>query len=852
MQLTLLIPLLPLLASAIVLFGAREGEQRRAKIAVLPLLLAFLGSVAALVAVTVQGTFDIRFYDPAAIASFAFPPGFRFDRLSTLMMVLIAGVGTLIFRYSTNYMYEEPGYGRFLALVGATTSVLLCMVTSGNLLLLFVFWQLLSYLLSLLAHNLHHPATFEGARRTFRFHRVGDAAFLAGIVLAYALYGTIEFDALFARAAAEPIGLQLAWGISVSGPTAVTLLVLVGAMSKSAQFPLHAWLPHSLYAPTPVHALLHAGIINAGGFLLNRLAPLYGLSPTTLHVALAVGMVTAVLGAAMMLTQSDIKKTLGFSTIGQMGYMIMECGLGAFALSVFHLIAHGLFKATVFLNCGNVIHKARQEPVMPEPAAAAHEDALISGLSWATGFFATLLIPAVILLVGHGVLHLPLLESQGHVIFLFFVWVTSSQAIMTLARLRAVASWKVAGAMVATLLLVVVTYLWAAETFTRFLYPDPEAVERYFRAAALPGPLFEAIVLVTTLIIVLGWLMLAARTRGHSLALPRWLAELHERTYVLLLNHLYVDAVFARLGRLARHGADRLAGTSKGDADFRPAMVTAGFGVLGAIGALVLEPPASQLAALAACAVALPLFPLHSTYLYALTALPGRAPLALALLLPFAGFFGLATLRDLPQPLLAALGVLATAGMVWGTARALVARRGAAIVGFGTVAAYSTVWWYAAAAGPLAAHAAPGVIRYILAIGLATLGLLLAREALRARFGAVDLRAIGGLAASMPRFALLVALLAIAASGMPPFGIYAGLVDILASPAAGWSAAVVVVILAWLGASWYLFDLTHGALFGRPTAGDRRLDLRPPELASLAIVLVLLLGLGVLPVASWD
>ena len=115
-------------------------------------------------------------------------------------------------------------------------------------------------------------------------------------------------------------------------------------MSKSAQFPLHVWLPRSLYAPTPVHALLHAGIINAGGFLINRLAPLFGMSSTTLHVAFVVGTMTAVLGATMMLAQNDIKKTLGFSTIGQMGYMIMECGLGAFSLAVFHLIAHGLLR----------------------------------------------------------------------------------------------------------------------------------------------------------------------------------------------------------------------------------------------------------------------------------------------------------------------------------------------------------------------------------------------------------------------------------------------------------------------------------------------------------------------------
>src|SRR5262249_191771 len=180
---------------------------------------------------------------------------------------------------------------------------------------------------------------------------------------------------------------------------------------KSAQFPLHLWLPGSLFAPTPVHALLHAGIINAGGFLINRLAPLFGLSSTTLHVAFVVGTLTAALGATTMLAQNDITKTLRFSTIGQMGYMIMECGLGAFSLAVFHLIAHGLFKATVFLNCGNVIHKARQEPHFPH-ADHADDEAGFSRLTWSTGFVTTLFIPLLILLVTHGVLHIPLLESQ--------------------------------------------------------------------------------------------------------------------------------------------------------------------------------------------------------------------------------------------------------------------------------------------------------------------------------------------------------------------------------------------------------------------------------------------------------
>ncbi|MEW6248210.1 MAG: proton-conducting transporter membrane subunit [Nitrospirota bacterium] len=557
MSLLILVPLLPLLTVFFVLIGEPATQHHRAKLGVAPMAAAFLGAIATLGAVVSYGPVDIRFYDPASAGTLGLPLGFRIDRLSAVMMVLIAGVGAVIYRYSVGYLYQDRGYRRFLALIGFTTFALLCMVSSANLLMLFVCWQLLSYLLYLLAHNLSHAATLEGAFKTFTLLRVGDVAFLAGIVLAHSLYGTLEFDELFARAAETPGALVLASGVEVGGPTAVTLLLFVGAMSKSAQFPLHIWLPRSLYAPTPVHALLHAGIINAGGFLMNRLAPLYGLSSTALHVAFVVGSLTAILGAAMMLAQNDIKKTLGFSTIGQMGYMIMECGLGAFSLAIFHLIAHGLFKATVFLNCGNVIHKARQEPVLP-PVARPPEEAEFSRLAWSTGFVTTLLIPLVILLVTHGILRIPIRDSQGTVIFLFFSWVTSSQAILTLTRLRAVASWKVSAAMLATLLVVVFTYLFAAESFTTFLYPDPAETASYFRAAALPGFLFDGLVATTTLLIVLGWFFLYARTRGRPVRMPAWAERGHSYLYVLFMNRLYLDELYAKLGRAVMRAADRL------------------------------------------------------------------------------------------------------------------------------------------------------------------------------------------------------------------------------------------------------------------------------------------------------
>jgi NADH-quinone oxidoreductase subunit L len=508
---------------------------------------AFCGAVVTLLVVASQGPVSIRFYDPS-VAPFAIPLGLHIDRLSAVLMVLIAGVGSVIYSYSVGYLYQDPHESRYLALIGLTTFALLCMVASANLLILFVFWQLLSYFLYLLAHNHAHAPTLEGAFRTFTLLRVGDVAFLAGLLLAHSLYGTLEFPALFARAAEAPGTLALLPGWEISGPTAVTLLLFVGSMSKSAQFPLHIWLPRSLYAPTPVHALLHAGIINAGGFLINRLAPLFGLSPTTLHVAFVVGTLTAILGATMMLAQNDIKKTLGFSTIGQMGYMIMECGLGAFSLAVFHLIAHGIFKATVFLNCGNVIHKARREPAFPPRNHEAEEEGF-SRLTWSTGFVTTLLIPLLILLVTHGALHIPLLESQGTVIFLFFIWITSSQAILTLTRLRAVASWKVSAAMLLTLLFVVFVYLFAVESFTAFLYPDPNEVASYFKAAALPEWLFDTIILTATLLTIAGWAYLYMRAHGRTMWTPAWIDAAKIRLYVLFMNRLYADELYQHLGQ---------------------------------------------------------------------------------------------------------------------------------------------------------------------------------------------------------------------------------------------------------------------------------------------------------------
>src|SRR5215813_15544593 len=228
MSAVLLVPLLPLLASLIIVAGTDKTRNVRAKIGAWPIGVAFCGAIATLYVVATQGPISIRFYDPESLASIAFPIGFHIDRLSAVMMVLISGVGTIIYTYSVGYLYQDPHEIRYLSLIGFTTFVLLCMVSSGNLMMLFIFWQLLSYLLYILAHNHAHAATLEGAFRTFTLLRVGDVAFLSGIVLAHSLYGTLEFQPLFAKASEAPVMLSLVPGWELSGATAVTLLLFIG------------------------------------------------------------------------------------------------------------------------------------------------------------------------------------------------------------------------------------------------------------------------------------------------------------------------------------------------------------------------------------------------------------------------------------------------------------------------------------------------------------------------------------------------------------------------------------------------------------------------------------------------
>lgn len=565
MSIVVLVPLLPLIGAFIVLAGGTDtlSLNKRAKIPVYLLGLTLIGSILTLWHVATQGPIIIRFYDPESLASLVFPMGFYIDRLSAVMMTLISSVGLIVYSYALNNLFQDYNARRYLVLKLFTVFVLLCMVSSANIMMLFIFWQLLSYMLYILIQNHSHRGTLAGGYTTYTLLRLGDVAFLMGIVLTYHLYGTIEYHTLYERIAESPVTLTPIPGFEVSGVTAITFFLFIGGMCKSAQFPFHIWLAGFLFAPTAVTALLHAGIINACGFLINRLAPLFGMSSTILHVALVVGGITVVVGGLMMLRQNDNKSTLGYSTIGQMGYMVMECGLGAFALAVFHLIAHGFFKGAFFLYSGNVINHARKEPGLPH-VTSFEKPAEFSFLTWATGLITTLLIPLIILLVIHDVLHMPLLESHGLMIFLFFIWITSTQAILSLTRIRGVESWKVSLSMITVWFFIIFVYLFLAETFTEFVYPNPAEVEFYLKAAALPEWLFSTIVVAISLVIITSWSYLYIRDKGGAIHVPGWVESFKVRLFSITLNRFYVEKTYAALGRVIMRVLNRIVGHDAG------------------------------------------------------------------------------------------------------------------------------------------------------------------------------------------------------------------------------------------------------------------------------------------------
>jgi NADH-quinone oxidoreductase subunit L len=829
----LFIPLAPLIAALFTAPPKRFVSSKNYKIG---WWIIFAGFVASLLMLWQA----IQSPEPTRLVLFSTPWKYLpvmelvMDRLSAVMMVLISGFATLLYHYSIRYLQQDSGQARYLTLLATKLSAGLFMVSSTDLLSLFIFWQVSGWFLALLSHNYAHLPTAQGSFRTFIMLRLGDLAFLAGIVLAYHLYGTVQFGPLFERAAADQVILTLfGTGLGITGATAVTLLIFIGAMSKSVQFPLHMWLPDALYAPTPVTAMLHAGGVNGGGFLMARLAPLYVLSPTALHIALLIGLITAILGTSMTLVQNDIKKTLGYSTIAQMGYMIMECGLGAFPLAVFHLLAHGLFKAEIFLNSGTGIHDARLHPVQPpQPSSSS----VLSTIGWVEAFVLSLLVPLLIAVGAHYVLGISFLDSQGLLILMLFSWVTASHAMLTVFRLKE--AWLTKGVMLVGIALVATAYFFAAERFTHFLIPESNVVEAYLHAAELPNGLFMALMALLVLSIAVGWFFTVQhRHNNKRMPWPEWLKE---QMYLFLMNRFYLDGIALRLfGTLKRIGKmiDRSPVVLIVIAVISLAVA---FGQTTGLSTM----PVKTIALLLLSALLVPLFPFHGLYVTALTRAPRALSTALCGLLPVLGICAMTwLLPEIPSELLGAIRVLAAVGALWGSIKALLQVNVSRLLSYGGLAMYSILWLHFAQVGKIT----PQALLYAWTVTLVWGGLLLAWDRIRVRYGDLDLNRIGGLFQPMPYFGVCMGILIMAAVGLPPFGLFFGYLGILLSPSTGISFCQVTIIATWFAACWYLFKLMQQLLFGPSRKDIHYEDLRPAEIAAFVLVIVLLIIPSVIP-----
>jgi NADH-quinone oxidoreductase subunit L len=395
-----LIPILPLAGFAITaLIGRRLGKQAH----VIPVgavgIAWAMSMVVAFLALTHGAPFSeeaagfghaVHVYTWIPAGDFVVEASFYADALAACLLIVVTTIGLLVHVYSIGYMAHDPGYWRFFAYLNLFMFSMLLLVLADNFLVVFVAWELVglcSYLLIGFWRTKRSAAL--AAKKAFIVNRVGDIGFALGIMLVFATLGTLNIREVIERIGELDHGLILA----------ISLLIFAGAMGKSAQFPLHVWLPDAMEGPTPVSALIHAAtMVNAGVYLVARTSPIFAHAQEALVVVAGIGIFTAILAATIAMTQTDIKRVLAYSTLSQLGYMFAALGVGAFTAAIFHLMTHGFFKGLLFLGSGSVIHAVHEEQDMRRMGALASKIPItyatmlvgslaISGIPPLAGFF---------------------------------------------------------------------------------------------------------------------------------------------------------------------------------------------------------------------------------------------------------------------------------------------------------------------------------------------------------------------------------------------------------------------------------------------------------------------------------
>ena len=358
-QIYLAIPLLPLLAAVIIgLFGKFLPRAAAHIVTIAGVAISFVLSVYVLKDAMVSLPYNETVYSWLKSGNFSFEIGFLIDRLSAMMMVVVTFVSLMVHIYTIGYMHEDKGYARFFSYISLFTFSMLMLVMSNNFMQLFFGWEavgLVSYLL--IGFWYTRPTAIYANLKAFLVNRVGDFGFLLGIGLVLFYFGSLDYAAVFSVAPQmADIQINLIGNASWSLMTVTCILLFIGAMGKSAQVPLHVWLPDSMEGPTPISALIHAAtMVTAGIFMVARMSPLFELSTTALSFVLIIGSITALFMGFLGIIQNDIKRVVAYSTLSQLGYMTVALGASAYSVAIFHLMTHAFFKALLFLGAGAVI-----------------------------------------------------------------------------------------------------------------------------------------------------------------------------------------------------------------------------------------------------------------------------------------------------------------------------------------------------------------------------------------------------------------------------------------------------------------------------------------------------------------
>lgn len=358
----LMVPLAPLLGSVLAgIWGTRFGGNRLGRVAshsltIAGVFIAFVLSAMTLKSVALDGArFNETMYTWMVVGGLKMEIGFLIDGLSAMMMFVVTFVSLMVHLYTVGYMEEDEGYNRFFSYISLFTFSMLMLVMSNNMLQLFFGWEavgLVSYLL--IGFWFNKPTAIFANMKAFLVNRVGDFGFILGIGLVVAFAGTLNYTEVFAKSAElAAMGFP---GTDWMLITVICICLFIGAMGKSAQFPLHVWLPDSMEGPTPISALIHAAtMVTAGIFMVARMSPLFELSDTALNLVMVVGSITALFMGFLGIIQNDIKRVVAYSTLSQLGYMTVALGASAYSVAVFHLMTHAFFKALLFLAAGSVI-----------------------------------------------------------------------------------------------------------------------------------------------------------------------------------------------------------------------------------------------------------------------------------------------------------------------------------------------------------------------------------------------------------------------------------------------------------------------------------------------------------------